>query len=209
MQKTFKTVRMIAGEGVVVPISKTNASVDKGCKIELRLSSCRARCKRSSDSERIFWSSCCKHFLYDPKGLSADALISLIWFREGVRPPVLYKRADGMILTCNCRAAEQEKCKRMFLLAGQLAGFICLVILAIQQLCAFASHHPLNELIETNQHQVQANVSRGSIAGINSAARTLRLRAFNSVLILPGVQRAQVAPPPGINAEHPLQGRQG
>ena len=70
-------------------------------KFVVKRSDCAVPWKEMAGDERLRWCERCWHFVYNPAVLSDDELASLIWFREGIRPTVLFKRKE--IGRASCR----------------------------------------------------------------------------------------------------------
>jgi hypothetical protein len=82
-----------------------------------------AKCKK----ERATWCEHCQHFLYDQSGLTQDQLLSLIWFREGVRPNTIYLRTDGLVQALDCpnRYGTAKKLGGAFLVVLGICFALC------------------------------------------------------------------------------------
>jgi hypothetical protein len=98
-------------------------------------SRCPGKREVRSKAAQTHWFAACQHFAYDRTGLSDDALLSLIWFREGVRPRVLYRRADGLVMTRECALAVNASRTKVALAAIAVA-LASIVLPGVQNLCA-------------------------------------------------------------------------
>src|SRR5262249_1098883 len=85
---------------------------------ELRRSQWAEPWAKMSGSDRLKRSKPCGHFRYNPQGLNEIELLSLIWFREGVKPSVLFLRADGKIQVARCQGGRSKQVMKLALPVG-------------------------------------------------------------------------------------------
>ncbi len=117
-----------AGARDIKPTQQQVVTVPTYTKLVARqnYSGCSAAWNGLPGDHRVRWSASCNHSIYDASAMSEDELLSQIWFREGIRPVVLYKRKDGTVLSSHCQSAVQ-KVRLMQWTAVAVLGLVVIV----------------------------------------------------------------------------------
>lgn len=122
-----------------------------------KASPCPVGWSQMSGDNKVRWCQSCKHFTYNRQKESLPTVLSWIWFREGLRPEVLFVREDGAVMTVDCQAGAR---KNDAIRNGKIAAGVAIALLILAALSAPTSQSsqqpPTVESPATAQPEEQA-----------------------------------------------------
>jgi len=142
-------------------------------------SQCSVKWTELSGDDRVRWSYACQHFVYNPAVLTEQELVSLIWFREGVRPGGLYKRKDGTLIIRNCQGSSKGIDPASLAIAlglSTIVGLIASFSISDRPIGTVAQSIPLHESVQASPRDTvnmasavvpQSNASSTTVAGMH------------------------------------------
>ncbi len=118
-----------------IAIQQSSVGRNKGMTevIFRKASPCPVDWSKMSGDNKVRWCESCKHFTYNRQKESVATVLSWIWFREGLRPAVLYLREDGAVMTVDCRAGAR---KNSVILTSKIAAGVAVAVLVMAWLSA-------------------------------------------------------------------------
>jgi hypothetical protein len=135
-----------------IPLQNPRIDQQRAAVLLKRASLCPVAWSKMSGDEKVRWCEPCKHFTYNRQKESVATVLSWIWFREGIRPSVLYVRADGAVMTADCKAGARTT---DLLRLGKIVAGIAGPALVLAMLTASAP-----QVVDQPSASVSASTSR-------------------------------------------------